>query len=507
MNQDDIYYQAMLARDYRFDGKFFVGVKTTGIYCRPICPARPLRKNVEFFSDIHTAEKKGYRPCLRCRPESSPQSAAWNGRSATVQRALRIIAKNNFLELNENEFADQLGVSARHLRRLFDLEIGKTPKQISDIQRLNFARKLVTETSLPITDIAFSSGFSSIRRFNEAFKTRFHRSPSDQRKALTQGASVEGCDGQKISLMLSYRPPLDWERLLAHYQVHQLHGLETIENGKYHRVFSLEGQVGALTLYPTESNKKKSNQLRLEIYFSETKLLYKIVQRVRQMFDLDSDPILISNAFEFAPPLQKLNKKCPGLRIARGWDAFETSICTILGQLVSISHANQLVRKLIETYGESIQDPRTQKKLFLFPTPQTLAKADFTSLGTTQKRKETLREFSRRVQKNEIDLSSIQDSDQFKEHLCAIPGIGAWTAEYICLRALGETDAFPGTDLILKRATDQHPELELEKVRPWRSYAAIYLWSAYASQQRVKSKPFKNLKKFKCASTAKGVTS
>ena len=241
MKKEDIYFKAMATRDHRFDGKFFVGVKTTGIYCRPICPAKPKRENVEFFHSHLEAEKAGYRPCLRCRPESAPRSPAWVGKSAIVQRAVKILNSQETIEFDEDRFAEQFGVTARHLRRLFTEEIGKTPKQLSFENRLNLARKLITETALPITEIVFASGFSSIRRFNDAFKDRFKKAPREIRRD-----KVSDRDGLKISI--PYRPPFDFEGLMKTYENHRTGSLEWFENGKMHRVITMNGKTGHIAI-------------------------------------------------------------------------------------------------------------------------------------------------------------------------------------------------------------------------------------------------------------------
>ena len=469
--QEDIYYQAYLARDHRFDGKFFIGVKTTGIYCRPICPSNPMRKNVEFFNDALSAEKAGYRPCLRCRPESAPSSPAWMGRSATVQRALKLISANGLLEKDEDAFAALLGMSARHLRRLFEEELGKTPKQISDAGRLGFSRKLIVETRLPITEIAFTSGFSSIRRFNEAFKDRFHRAPSE----LRRGSEVPG--DRAIQLSLSYRPPLDWSSLLRFYQGHAISGIESVDHNHYRRVFDMDGAVGALEL----TQNPKTHALILRITTPEVRSLYRVVQNIRHMFDLDSDPALISAAFSKDAFMSGLGEKHPGLRLPRGWDPYETAVCTILGQLVSTEQAARLVKQLVENYGPKVTNPVTGEPAFLFPSVHTLARETLAKVGTTQARKNTIQELSRRILSKDLRLDSTQDPQSFRKALLELKGIGPWSAEYISLRALGDTDAFPGSDLILKRVTDQNPGLRIEAFRPWQAYAAIYLWKEFAA--------------------------
>lgn len=472
-DQSDIYYEAMLARDYRFDGKFFAGVKTTGIYCRPICPARPKRENVEFFKNALSAEKAGYRPCLRCRPESAPLSPAWNGKSALVQRALRMIAGNRLSETNEDAFAEKLGVSARHLRRLFEDEIGRTPKQIADNHRLDFARKLIIETKVSITDIAFASGFSSIRRFNDAVQKRFTRSPRELRGSTQSPASQE-----RIQLSLSYRPPFDWASLLRFYKTHAVSGIEWVDENSYERVFKIDKTLGAFRV----THLPEKSRLLLETTLNQTQNLWRIAQTVRHMFDLDSDPILIANAFSQCSTLGKLVIKYPGIRLPRGWDPYETAVCAILGQLVSTEQASRLAEQLVQGYGEKVKNPFTNQTSYLFPTPKVLANADLNRVGTTSARKASIQALSKLVIEKKIKLESVQDPAEFRETLLSIKGIGPWTTEYVALRAIGDTDAFPATDLILRQVLERNPHINLDNLKPWRAYGAMYLWKQYAPQ-------------------------
>jgi AraC family transcriptional regulator, regulatory protein of adaptative response / DNA-3-methyladenine glycosylase II len=470
MAKDDLYYQALLSRDHRFDGKFFVGVKTTGIYCRAICPAKPLRKNVEFFSSALAAEKAGYRPCMRCRPESAPLSQAWIGKSALVQRALRVLYNEEALDFNEDRFAEQFGVSSRHLRRLFTDEIGKTPKQISFEHRLNLSRKLITETSLPMTEIAFASGFSSVRRFNDAFKDRFKKTPSQFRSAKPNHTPG-------LRIPISYRPPFDFEGLMKSYENHRIGNLERFEEGKMHRVISFNKKHGEIII----SNDPEKCELLVEIDFPETAAIYSIVSKIRSMFDLDSDPIAIANSLELDPKIKSLLKKYPGIRIASGWDPFEISISTILGQLVSVDRGRSLVADLIEIAGQESGLLHQGKFIKLFPTPEQIIDADLNSLKTTQIRKQTLKNFSRAIVDQSISLSPTQDVDQFIKNILSIKGIGPWTAEYIALKALRHTDSFPASDLILARALKEHSSLELNTVSPWKGYVAALFWRHYSS--------------------------
>jgi len=476
--EEDTYYEAVAARDYRFDGKFFVGVRTTGVYCRPICPAKPKRENIVFFPDALSAEKAGFRPCLRCRPEATPQSPAWNGRNTTIHRALKLIAGGRLAGSAQEDIAGQLGVSARHLRRLFTEELGKTPNQIWGEYRLNFARILIVETRLPMTEIAFSAGFSSLRRFNEAFKARFRRPPREVRRERRQ-EPVE----TTLGLKLPYRPPLDWNALLSYYQSHLIAGVENIKDNRYERVFRLGDAIGAFRV----SRVRGSEVLELEVLTTATRHLYRIVQNVRRMFDLDSDPLLMANAFSSSPFMTALSEKYPGLRLAQRWNPFESAVFTVLGQVVSVDQARNLVGELVKGYGEKIRNPLSGDAAFLFPKPEALADASLADIQTTDARKETIRELSRQISAGKIRLDSEQDPTAFRDSLLQIKGIGTWTADDICLRALGDPDAFPAGDLILKRALARHPELRMETFKPWRGYAALYLWKEYAqmlSQKR-----------------------
>lgn len=476
MNRDDVFYQAMLARDARFDGKFFVGVKTTGIYCRPICPAKPKRENVEFFPNHHAAEKAGYRPCLRCRPESAPQSPAWVGKSALVRRAVRMIDRQESLDFDEEQFANLFGVSARHLRRLFIAEIGKTPKQLSFENRLNLARKLITETALPMTEIAFASGFRSIRRFNAAFKDRFKKNPTEVRRHRIPLENV-------IRLSLSYRPPYDFQGLLQFYRAHQMGPLERIDEDTYTRVLYFNGKTGTVTV----RNQTEESCLISEIDFPDTTMIHAIVTRVRSMFDLDSDPVLVANALESVPAIKKILKKHPGIRLPSGWDPFEVAVSAILGQLVSIERGRSLVKDLIDLTGEDTFEKHGQH-IRLFPSPAKVWLSDLSSLKTTQKRKDTLKLFARSVAEGTLTLDPAQDMDQFYRAVLAIPGIGPWTAHYMALKALKHTDAFPETDLVLARALEIVGPENSQKVSPWRGYLAALLWREYTGKLNRRSK-------------------
>lgn len=476
MRQDDIFYQAMLSRDYRFDGKFFVGVKTTGIYCRPICPARPKRENVLFFQNHLAAEKAGFRPCLRCRPEAAPLSPAWIGKSAVVQRAIKMIHEPLIKNFDEDKFAELFGVTARHLRRLFMEEIGKTPKQLVIENRLNVARKLIVETPLPISEVAFASGFNSIRRFNDSFKDRFKKRPSDIRRNKNLSKDI-------LKISLSYRPPYDYQGLIHFYQSHQVGNLEWFEDQKMFRVVEFKGKIGVISI----SNDHERSQLNVEIDFPDTSAIHYIISKVRSLMDLDSDPLLIANSVEIDQKLKKILKKHQGIRLPTGWDGFEVSVSTILGQLVSVQMGRTLVSDLIEMLGTDTGKVINGKSIKLFPTPAQIANSTLEGLRTTSSRKQTLRTFSKLLLEKKLSLEPTQNVDEFVKKLLSIRGIGPWSASYMALKVLRHSDAFPITDLIIARALSFHPEEIINKMSPWRGYVTALLWREY-SQTLTKSK-------------------
>ena len=480
ITQDDIFYEAILTRDYRFDGKFFAGSKSTWIYCRPICPAKPKRENVKFFNSAIEAERAGYRPCLRCRPESAPHSPAWVGKSETVRRGLNILLGHEFYDHDEDTFASILGVSSRHLRRLFQEETGKTAKQIADTNRLDFARKLITETNLPITKIGYSSGFSSIRRFNDAVKKRFKRPPSALRKsALSKYAKNSG-----ITLELSYRPPFSWDDHLRFYSSHGITGVEQVTDDYYSRTFKRYGSSGHVRVSQVENK----HALAVSVMAEDMKCLYPLMQHIRQMFDLNADPVVIANSLEKGKSISKMVSLYPGLRLSRFWDPFEGAICTILGQLVSLAQARRIVGRLVAEYGETVTNFDTGEDTKLFPTAEILSRAKIENIGTTKVRARAINQLSQMVTDGTLSLDTGAAYALLRKTLLSIKGIGPWTADYIALRALGEPDAFPSEDLILRRALAKHPNIKSEEYAPYRSYLAAYLWHDYIKNSSKKEK-------------------
>ncbi len=384
----DICYRALRSRDARFDGRFFIGVRTTGIYCRPVCPARtPFRKNVTFYACAAAAEAAGYRPCRRCRPETAPGTPAWAGTSATVSRALRLIGDGGLDEAGADELAARLGVGARHLRRLFDEHLGASPVQVAQSRRLHAARMLLDSTALPITDIAFSSGFNSVRRFNTAFKTAFDRSPRDVRRAHRNGDARE--NEAPLEVRLSYRPPFDWDGLLAFFAQRALPRVETVDGGIYSRTIQLGEHRGVISVKHDAVRRHVVLQVPARLAAS----LPEIAGRVRRLFDLQADPEAVKGQLAADARLRTLLKRRPGLRVPGAWDPFEIAVRAIVGQQVSVAAARTICGRIVAKYGEPIdgEGPLTR----VFPTPERIARARMSGLGLTTRRVDTLRTIAR----------------------------------------------------------------------------------------------------------------
>jgi AraC family transcriptional regulator of adaptative response / DNA-3-methyladenine glycosylase II len=347
-------------------------------------------------------------------------------------------------------------------------EIGKTPKQLAIENRLNLARKLIVETALPITEVAFASGFQSIRRFNDAFKDRFKKRPNEVRRRTD--SEKEG-----LRLSLSYRPPFDFQSLMRTYEAHRVGNLEWFENGKMIRVIEKRGKVGKITI----SNDPENSRLWVEIDFPDLTQIHVIVTQVRNLFDLESDPIVVANSLELDPQFKSFLKENPGIRLPTGWDSFEVAIAIILGQLVSVDRGRALVAHLIESLGSDSGLKRDGLPILLFPTPEQIASSSLSDLKTTRARKQTLIDFSKAVVHGDLSLEPTQDVNQFLKKVKTIQGIGEWTANYMALKVLRHTDAFPSTDLILARALEIHSKEVIEQMSPWRGYVAALLWREY----------------------------
>ncbi len=465
--------RARLSRDARFDGKFFIGVLTSKVYCRPICPARTaMEKNVRYYPTAAAAAEAGFRPCLRCRPECSPGTPAWLGTPATVTRALRLIGESGCDEGGVEELADRLGVGSRHLRRLFLRHLGATPSAVARTRRLHFAKKLIDETTLPMSEVALASGFGCVRRFNAEIQKVYRRTPTQIRRLVRKAAAQPD---NEYFFRLRYRPPYHWEAMLAFLAARAIPGVEEVEGGRYRRTISFHGSHGYLEVTPDEANEA----LAVRVQFGNPRSLFHIVERIRAMFDLNADWTAIVRGLRVDPELAARLKTDPGVRVPGCWDGFELAVRAILGQQVSVKGATTLSGRIAKTFGQPIVSA-VAGLTHLFPTPRVLAEANLVGLGLTNSRAATIQALALAVHKGEISFDGSIESETLLSRLREIPGIGHWTAQYVAMRALGEPDAFPTGDLGLLRALNSEGSRELEvraeSWRPWRAYAAMYLW-------------------------------
>jgi AraC family transcriptional regulator of adaptative response / DNA-3-methyladenine glycosylase II len=472
-------YRALLSRDRRFDGRFFVGVTTTGIYCRPICPSPPPRpKNVRFYACAAAAQADGFRPCLRCRPESAPGTPAWEGSPAVVRRALRLIAQGGLDDDDVEAFASRLGVGGRQLRRLFEAHLGASPAAVARASRAHFARRLLDETDLRIADVAFSAGFRGVRQFNQAMRAAFHAAPRELRARRRRNAPG-GAAG--LTLRLAYRPPLDWDALLGFLALRATPGVERVDAGGYRRTLRAGDAVGTLAVIP----EPKTHHATLVLSLPALEGLQGAVARVRRLLDLDADPLRIGRQLERSSALAGLVKRRPGLRVPGAWDGFELAVRAVLGQQVSVRGATTLAGRLVAKFGEPLAAAAAPGLTHLFPAPAALAEADVAAIGLPRARAEAIRALARAVADGRLVLDGGVELAELVAQLCAIPGVGSWTAHYVAMRACGETDAFPAEDLGLRRAfgSARGPAstrallAASEAWRPFRAYAALHLWT------------------------------
>jgi AraC family transcriptional regulator of adaptative response / DNA-3-methyladenine glycosylase II len=480
MSQHEVFERARRSRDTRFDGQFYIGVRTTGIYCRPICPANPPKaENVTFFPTAASASEAGYRPCLRCRPECAPGTPAWTGTSVTVRRGLRLIANGALDEGSIEELATRLGVTSRHLRRLFTRHLGASPLAVAHTQRLHFAKQLIDQTRLPMQDIAVAAGYGSVRRFNDSFVKTYGRSPRELRRAGTT-PDTEG-PGTALTVRLPCRLPFDWHGLLEFFAARAAPGVESVDGDRYLRTVSVDGQPGVIEL------RQDAGSILLTMHGISTPNIFIVVQRCRELFDLDAPIREISDVLSRDAVLGPMLRGNPGVRVPGAWDGFELAVRAILGQQVSVKAATTVAGRIAKAYGEPALNEGFSALTHLFPEPGRLARARFNNMGITRARAATLRRLARAVLDGSLSFDTSRDPAAFRESLLAIPGIGEWTAQYVAMRALKNPDAFPAADLGLLRVFDRpgRPRLrpaQLEEIsqgwRPWRAYAALLLWGS-----------------------------
>lgn len=497
LNPDD-FEDARQSRDPRFDGRFFVGVLTTGIYCRPVCPVRvPKKENVQLYPSAAAAAAAGFRPCLRCRPESSPGTPAWSGSSWKVSRALQLIDRGYLDDHSVDELAEQLELGSRQLARLFQTTVGATPVEVAQTRRLHFAKKLIDETGLPLAEVCFAAGFGSLRRFNAVFQQTYQRSPRQLRDRRGRSVTVgrrSGTGKPGLEIRLSYRPPFNWRAMLEFLAYRAIPGVEWVTDDSYARTFSLGGESGHFVArFLTDAP-----AISLTVFVTQSEQLYQIVDRVRFLFDLRADSTLIDNSFGEDKLLGKFVQSNPGLRVPGCWDGFEVAVRAILGQQVTVKAASTLVARVAERHGESyMAEGKPEALTHVFPAAEKLASADLGSMGIVGSRIQAIQALARAVAEGELAMDCTVSTEAFISRVCAIKGIGEWTAQYIAMRALNDPNAFPHSDLILRRAAapenrtnGKHkqdvvtltPGQLLERAsawQPWRAYAVILLWRSY----------------------------
>lgn len=465
--QQDIYYNAFIQRDSRFDGTFFVGVKTTGIYCRPVCTARkPFRKNIMFFHTASAAEESSFRPCKRCHPELAPFNTLKTG-SEIVDKAINAINQDTELINTVNTLVPVVQISERQLHRYFIKHLSTSPTKFITTHKLNIASQMLHNSNLPVTEIAFASGFNSIRNFNDAFKKRFNLAPRDVRRKNIKTQN-------SIIFYIPVKQPYDWNHLLSFLQIRAVQGIEYIHDGVYERLLSEEGINGIIKV----SYEETDSRLKLELQLKEYKYILKILNKIKQLFDVDFNPEYLSEVFSNDKNMSKILSDYPGTRIPGAWSAYELTIRAILGQQVTIKAATTFMNRFIQKYGTLISASPSVALNYVFPQPSEIAKLQAVDIGIPTKRGQTIIEVSKHFANNTIDFSNREKKDKSIEILLSVKGIGKWTTEYITMRVYKDTNAWLEGDLILKQVMqklDIYPQ-HVDNWQPLRAYAAMLLW-------------------------------
>lgn len=468
--------RARLTRDPRFDGLFFIAVTSTGIYCRPVCPApSPKAQNIRYYDSAAAASAAGFRPCLRCRPEAAPGSPLHRAKSELVAGALRLIEQGALDDGSLAELARRVGVGERHLRRVFAEELGASPLDVAATRRLLFAKQLLGETALPMTAIAQAAGYASLRRFNATFSAAYGKPPREIRR----GRAANGAVADELVLRLPYRAPYDFVHLMEFYARRTIPGVEAVDADGYRRSFVIDGVPGWFAVAPI----KGDFALALRVHHPKSSALGTIAMRVKRMFDVDADPRALAAAFRRSELMKPLIRRWPGQRLPGAWDGFELAVRTVLGQQISVAAARTLAARVAATYGTPFAEGAAGGLTSLFPTPDVLVDAPLETKGITRARAATIRGLAQAVLDGRVQFRAEQSLAAFENDLVALPGIGPWTAHYIAMRALAQPDAFPAADLILRRSAGQGRTLSTrelgtlsEEWRPWRAYAVMLLW-------------------------------
>lgn len=474
----DSCYQALLTRDTRFDGVIFVGVTTTGIYCRPVCPARtPRQDRCRFFGNAAAAEREGFRPCLRCRPELAPGNAVIDAAARIAGSAAARIEAGALNEAGVEELAREFDLSSRQLRRVMKSTLGVTPLELAQTQRLLLAKRLLTDSSLPVIEVAFASGFSSVRQFNAVFQERYGMRPTNLRRRPSPPR-----EPQSLTVELAYRPPFDWSSMLAFLSGRAIPGIERIEGDRYLRTVALGEHRGWIQVSPAPER----DALRVEVSLSLSRAMLSLLNRVRNLFDLNAHPQRIEAHLAKDARLKPLVESRPGLRVPGAFDPFEMMVRAVLGQQVSVRAATTLAGRVARAFSERIDSPHEGLDLLPVRADRLAAASpeEVTALGLTKSRAHCLLTLAQAVHKGEFPMqtgAAITNIDATIERMKELPGIGEWTAQYIAMRALRWPDAFPAADLGVQKAlgfpsVKQTIEMA-ESWRPWRAYAVFHLWN------------------------------
>ncbi|MGH8802090.1 MAG: AlkA N-terminal domain-containing protein [Casimicrobiaceae bacterium] len=470
-------YRALVTHDRRFDGRFFVGVRTTGIYCRPVCSVRlPRRENCCFYMSAAAAEADGYRPCLRCRPELAPGLAAIDASAQFAQAAVRLIEEGALECGGVDELATRIGITSRHLRRVFSAQFGVSPLAYAQTQRLLLAKRLLTDTPLPVLDVAFASGFRSLRRFNALFRARYRMAPSRLRRAATPGA-LPG----SMHFELAYRPPFDWDALLEFLAARAIPEVESVDRGRYVRTLAFAHRGGRAEGIIEVMHVPRRHAVALDVSPALARVVPAVIARVRHAFDLGCDPAPI------AARLGALAQANPGLRVPGTCDGFELAVRAVIGQQISVAAARTLLGRLAGAFGVSLAGSLPRGIRRVFPAAEAIAArsvAELRAIGLTAVRAQTLSDLAQRVASGLITLAPGAHVEHTMEALEAIHGIGRWTSSYIAMRALGWPDAFLERDLGVLKALGETSAVRArrrsEAWRPWRAYAVMHLWRHHA---------------------------
>ena len=474
-----ICYRALRARDARFDGRFFVAVSSTHIYCRPICTVRPpKRENCRFFPSAAAAEACGYRPCLRCRPELAPGNASVDATTRLAQAAATMIEDRALDDEGLDAIAARLGITDRHLRRAFGAEFGVSPVEFAQTQRLLLAKRLLTDTALPVTEVAFASGFGSVRRFNALFRQRYRLRPGELRGGRRNGAAA----ADALDFELSFRPPFDWPAVSGFLGARAIGGVEALESGCYRRTVRIPGERKEHSGWIAVGMSPRKPALRVSVSASLVKALPPVLSRVKALMDLACHPA------EVAQALGALAKRHPGLRVPGAFDGFELAVRAILGQQVTVAAARTLAGRFAASFGDPVATP-FESLTTLFPTAARVAglpPSRIARLGMPGARARTIVALARAVADARLVLAPNADIGATLDALRALPGVGEWTAQYIAMRALSWPDAFPHTDLgVMKALGESGPRRVLaagEAWRPWRAYAVMHLWQSLTKE-------------------------